>query len=146
MRIAPGATIALDTDVLVYFLERHETYFQSVAALIGRIEKGEITAVISSLVYAELLVPAYRAGESGVAARTFHHLTRFPNLRTVEVSAAIAQNAARLRAEYGLRTPDALHAATALDRNADLLLTDDSHFRRIEKELRICRIDALLNA
>ncbi len=44
----------------------------------------------------------------------------------------ILREAARLRAEIaGLRTPDALHAATALVAGCTLFLTNDTGFRRV---------------
>ena len=39
--------------------------------------------------------------------------------------------AARLRAMTGLKTPDALHAAAALEAECTLLITNDSDFRRV---------------
>jgi len=40
--------------------------------------------------------------------------------------------AAAMRARYGLRTPDALQAATAICSRATLLVSNDRAFRRVE--------------
>ena len=42
--------------------------------------------------------------------------------------------AARLRARYGLRTPDAIHGATALLGQADGILTNDKNFNHLANE------------
>ena len=42
------------------------------------------------------------------------------------------EDAARLRAETGLKTPDALHAATALRADCSLFITNDTGFRRVQ--------------
>lgn len=139
--IKSGSTIALDTVVLVYFLEHHDKHFEPVKALFQGIERGLFDAIMSSLVFTELLVPAYRVGEHDLAMRTFTYLERFPNLSVVPISSAIAREAARLRARYGLRTPDALHSATALTRKADVILTNDKHFARIQEEIPVLLID-----
>ena len=139
--IEDGVNIALDTVVFVYFLERHTHHFSIIKNLFHRIEQGQINALMSSLVYTELLVPAYRAGRSDLATRTFNYLSRFPNLTTIAVSPPISREAARLRASYGLRTPDALHAATALYQKADVILTNDKHFNRIHTEMPIVFLD-----
>ena len=47
------------------------------------------------------------------------------------VSAAIADLAAGLRAHHALRTPDALHVATALATGCDAFLTNDATLRRV---------------
>ena len=139
--IEDGVNIALDTVVFVYFLERHIYHFPIIKNLFHRIEQGHINGLMSSLVYTELLVPAYRAGRSDLAMRTFNYLGRFPNLTTISVSPPISREAARLRATYGLRTPDAIHAATALHQKADVILTNDKHFNRIHAEIPIAFLD-----
>jgi predicted nucleic acid-binding protein len=139
--IEDGVNIALDTVVFVYFLERHIHHFPIIKKLFHRIEKGQIKGLMSSLVYTELLIPAYRAGRSDLAMQTFNYLSRFPNLATVSVLPPISREAARLRATYNLRTPDALHAATALHQKADLILTNDKHFKRILAEMPVAFLD-----
>ena len=42
------------------------------------------------------------------------------------------EDAARLRAATGLKTTDALHAATALRTNCALFITNDTDFRRVQ--------------
>jgi predicted nucleic acid-binding protein len=47
------------------------------------------------------------------------------------VSVTIAEEAARLRATYTLRTPDAVQLATALDAGASAFLTNDARLAAI---------------
>ena len=58
--------------------------------------------------------------------------TLFPNLHWVAPNLEIADLAARLRARHRLRTPDALHAATAVHVRATGLITNDPVFERVE--------------
>ncbi len=132
-----GRSLGLDTVTLIYFLERHPTWFAPVRELFQAIEENRFSAVLSSLVFAELLVPAYRAGKPEEAARLQHVLTHFPNLEIVPLSPAIAAEAARLRARYSLRTPDAIHLATALDRRAVGFVTNDKDLKRLQAELPV---------
>jgi predicted nucleic acid-binding protein len=48
------------------------------------------------------------------------------HVTTVRVSQVIAEEAARLRANYSLRTPDAIQLATAVRSGASSFLTNDS--------------------
>jgi uncharacterized protein len=59
-------------------------------------------------------------------------LSTFPNLDWTAPSLEIADVAARIRALHGLRTPDALQAATALQTSATGLITNDSIFERVK--------------
>lgn len=60
----------------------------------------------------------------------------------VPVSAAIAEYGAEMRSEYNLRTPDALHVASAVDTGCDAFLTNDLTLRRVTR-LRVLVLDEL---
>ncbi len=132
--IPAGSRVLLDTVTLVYFLEQHPAHGQAAEAVLRRIEEGEITGLMATLVFAELLVPVYREGETRRARLVASRLTEFRNLEVVVLSPEISMEAARLRAEHGLRTPDAIHGATALDGEADGILTNDRDLVRLEAE------------
>ena len=138
-RIPRGKVVALDTVSIIYFLERHPVHFKTADRLFRRIEKGEIPGVMSCLVFTELLVPAYRNGKPELAGTTLKILSDFPNLSLLPVTKEISQKAAELRASHNLRTPDAIHTATALAGQADYFVTNDRRLLRLEKE-RIIKI------
>jgi predicted nucleic acid-binding protein len=54
----------------------------------------------------------------------------------------MAESAADLWARYNLRTPDALHVATAIDARCDVLLTNDAEIKRI-REIVVLVLDEL---
>ncbi len=132
--IPAGSRVLLDTVTLVYFLERHPDHGQAAEAMLRRIEEGEIAGLMATLVLAELLVPIYRAGETRRARLVANRLTEFRNLEVVALSPDIGMEAARLRAEHRLRTPHAIHGATALGGGADGILSNDRDLMRLEAE------------
>lgn len=132
-----GELVALDTVILIYFLERHPVHYPTVRQLFRQIETGRVSAVMASLVFAELLVPAYRSGEVETVERLVRTLSNFPHLKIIPLTTEIAADAARLRARYGIRTPDAIHAATALAGEAEGIFTNDQGLVRLEPELKI---------
>ena len=69
-----------------------------------------------------------RVGDASLARRYEKALESFD---IVPVSLDIAKTAARLRAAFGLRLPDALQAATAIECQAAALVTFDRDFSRL---------------
>lgn len=140
--IPDGSTVALDTFALICFLERHPRHFDAARALFQRVESGESTGLMSSLMSAELLVPADQVGDDARAGSLLRLLSDFPNLHIVPSSTEISAEAARLPADRGLRTPDAIHLATALGSNADGVVTNDRQWLCVKGTLPVWLFDA----
>jgi predicted nucleic acid-binding protein len=58
-------------------------------------------------------------------------LQRSTDLQLVAVSGVVLEQAAILRAGRGLKTPDAIHAASALVAGCTQFITNDPAFRRL---------------
>jgi predicted nucleic acid-binding protein len=50
----------------------------------------------------------------------------------VDVTASVLERATELRARHGLKTPDAIHVASAIEAGSDLLLTGDAAMARCQ--------------
>ena len=61
----------------------------------------------------------------------FRALLNANEVRLIPTTTAIWEKATRFRAKTGLKTPDAIHAATALVANCTLFITNDVVFRRV---------------
>ena len=132
--IEAGTRLLFDTVALIYYFEEHRKYGRQAEELVRLVEKGKVSALVSTLLLAELLVMPYRQGRAEMAKQLVAELTAFPNLEVLPVDILVASEAARLQASYGLRTPDAMHAATALTAQVDLFITNDHQLRCLEKE------------
>mgnify|MGYP001252557368 CR=1 FL=1 len=142
--IPKGSRVLLDTVALIYFLEENERYSKSAEKIFNRIESGQLQGVIASLVFAELLVPLYRSGDPQAATGLSNRLRNFRNLEVIPLTTEISMGAARLRADYGLRTPDAIHAATAISTQSTGILTNDKRLKMLSPEgLSIWLFDTL---
>jgi predicted nucleic acid-binding protein len=73
----------------------------------------------------------------------FRALLHAREVQLIPATRSLWEHAARLRANTGLKTPDALHAATALDAASTLCITKDRDFRRVEG-LPVVVLDDLL--
>ena len=123
--IPPGSLIALDASTTLAYLTGTEAA-SPVATWIfdACLSTGRNAAVLSTLTAAELLVRPFRAGESAIGAIE-GFLRFFASIRLVDVSYAIAREAARIRASTGLAIPDAIVIATAIDQGAAMTVTND---------------------
>jgi predicted nucleic acid-binding protein len=100
--------------------------------------------VTSTVTMLELLVHPYRAEDQDGVDAFYALLSTYPNLNWVATSLDIADQAAKLRAEHNLKTPDAIQAATAVRSQATGLISNDPAFLRV-KQLEVLILDNVLN-
>ena len=124
-----GATVLVDSAPIIYVLEGHRTLAKRFHPLFARHAQGEILFAVTTISIVEVLTGPLRAGDEGLAAR---YRAVLQSWHVVQLSAEIAENAARLRASLKLALPDAVQAASALAVNADALVTHDRDFARLK--------------
>lgn len=107
-----GQIVGLDTAPLIYFMEENPTYLDMTDAFFEAMFRGEFKVVTSVVTIPEVLVYPLRQGNTTLAQQYRDILFNSQGLTTLEVVPAIAETAAQLRADYNLRTPDAIQMAT----------------------------------
>lgn len=116
--------VVFDTTACIYYLERPASDPRCAVLLpvVAAAQAGTVDLMISTVTVTELLTAPLRDGnrEAEAAARLFMGLL----CTVVPVDLAVAERAAELRAEHGLRTPDALICATALGSAAAVVGND----------------------
>ena len=135
-------TVGLDTSPFIYHLEAHPRFGPVTAELFGWLERRG-SAVTSTITMTELLVHPYRKDDIDRVNTTYALTSTYPHLSWVPVTLAVADGAARLRAKYGLRTPDAVQVATAISAAATGFVGNDAAFKRVT-ELEVLLLDALV--
>jgi predicted nucleic acid-binding protein len=135
--------IALDTSIFIYQLEANARYLALADSVFAWVERAGHEAVTSTITMTELLVPSYRDNDERRVDEFYGLLSTYPNLRWIPPDLETADLAARLRATYRLRTPDALQAATAIQANATGLVTNDPVLARVD-DLEVAVLDQLL--
>ena len=123
--------IALDINIFIYQLQSNPRYVLLTDAIFHWLEQPGHRAVTSTITMTELLVQPYRNSGQELADQFYAQLATYPNLEWIAPHLDIADAAARIRATYRLRTPDALQAATALHAGATALITNDPVFQRV---------------
>lgn len=125
--------IYIDSNIFIYLLEDTLPYVNLVAPLFEFIEKGQITGHTSSLTILEINVKPYQLGQTNIAHNYTAKLKTLSHLFIHDLSIDIADQASQLRAKYKLKTPDAIHIASAMDCQCQALLGNDKGFKKIKE-------------
>jgi predicted nucleic acid-binding protein len=131
LQIPGGAVVLVDSAPIIYFLEDHRTLAPRYLRLFARAAEGDLDIAISTITIAEVLSGPAAAGNEVLLEQYRSALVRGVGWRVVEVSEALAVSAARLRAKYRLKLPDAIQLATAVFIGAYALVTHDGDFKAV---------------
>lgn len=125
--------IYLDACLIIYLVERHPIWHEPVANAMA--QSGEDRFGVSLLVKCECLVGPIKRGDAAVQ-RSYSDM--FRRLVTLDMPEAVYLQAAHLRAEFGLKTPDALHPACARHHRCDALWTNDNRLAHASNGFARC--------
>ncbi len=125
--------IFLDTSALIYLLESEEPFRSRVRDRLGTLTKQDpaLQLAISRLTWLEARVGPMKLNQVALLHAYDGFFAR-PDLIWIELDRDVVELAAAIRARHGLRTPDALQAASCLqlgDRHR--FLTGDATFQRV---------------
>ena len=131
-----GMHIALDTNVLIYFLERHSQFGAAAEKLLEAVAKGSFKGHCSELVLLELLSSPHV--DRSLEMKILEFVSQ-SGLSLQPLNTTVLHLAARLRrANPALRTPDALHIASAIVADCTQFVTNDEHLvKQSFKQLEI---------
>jgi predicted nucleic acid-binding protein len=121
--------VYVDTNVVIYAVEKVEPYSSLLDPLWTAARAGQFTFVTSELTWLETLTKPLRDGNEALE-HLFRSFLMAREVELVPATLAMWEQAARHRA-LGLKTPDALHAATGLTTGCSVFITNDPVFRRV---------------
>ena len=139
-----GGSVYVDANAIIYSVERVEPYHGLLAPMWEEARAGQFTLASSELVALETLIKPLRDGNARLEV-LFRSMLAAAEVNLIPATLATWEDAARIRAETGLATPDALHAATALRTGCAAFITNDADFRRVEG-LPVVVLDDLVEA
>ena len=120
-----------DSVIMIYTVETFPAYWPTLQPLWKASQSGSISVISSDLALMETLTGPLKNGNRMLASR-YELVLSGADMTLLPITQSILREAARLRATIpGLRTPDAIHAATALLAGCALFLTNDKGFKRI---------------
>ena len=114
----------LDTNVVVYLVERRPYWGQAAAARLGASDSSADAWALSDLTRMECRVGPLRHKDLALL-KAFDEFFAASRVRLISMTAAVFDRAAILRADCGIRALGALHLAAALESGCDAFLTND---------------------
>lgn len=123
-----GAMVLVDSAPIIYVLEGNSRLAPRFQPLFERHARGEVAFAVTTITIAEVLAGPLNAGDEALVKR---YRAVLESWQVVELSADIAESAARLRARFRMKLPDAIQAASAIAISADALVTHDRDFSRV---------------
>lgn len=121
----------LDAQILIYTVERDPVYASTLADLWAKSDAGGLALITSELTTLECLTGAYRRKSPALLAQ-YDEALASTSIQTVPIGQEVLRHAARLRADTpSLRTPDAIHLATAITAACQGFLTNDRRLRSL---------------
>jgi predicted nucleic acid-binding protein len=121
--------VLVDTAPIVYALEAHPRLSLRFQPLFDRQAAGDILFAVTTTTIAEVLTGPLAAGEEALAKR---YRAVMESWQVINLTADLAESAARFRAALKLKLPDAIQVASAIAVNADALVTHDRDFSRVK--------------
>lgn len=132
----------VETAPFIYFIEENPLYIARMDQIMAAIQLRSIQGVCSVVTLTEVLPVPLKAENSALVQAYEAILLNSREFECVPVDRRTAITAANLRAQYELKTPDALHVAAALEANCDAFLTNDKGILRV-RELRVLVLEEL---
>ncbi|HKA06028.1 MAG TPA: PIN domain-containing protein [Gemmataceae bacterium] len=130
LSVPASGLVYLDANPVIYSVEKHPVFGPLLEPLWLAAQAQSVEVVSSDLVLLETLVGPLKAGDAALA-QAYEQLFQLPRTRLLPITLAVLREAARLRATTKLKTPDAIHAATAVLSGCALLVTNDAGFRSL---------------
>ena len=129
LTIPASGSVYVDANVVIYAVEKIVPYAPLLDPLWSAAQSGRVEIVTSELTWLEVLAKPLMDGDAELES-LFRSYLKSKEIALVPASLAIWEDAAKLRG-IGLRTPDALHAATAAAAGCTLFVTNDRTFTRV---------------
>ncbi|MCX6376773.1 MAG: PIN domain-containing protein [Armatimonadetes bacterium] len=122
--------VYVDTQVLIYSIEKIAPYYDCLMPLWEASENGQLAVAASELAILEVLTGPMKTGDERLV-RTYDQLLNSADLQLIPIDQGILREAAKLRASTSLKSPDAIHASTAMSIGCSAFITNDAVFRSV---------------
>ena len=136
------SALSIDTAPLIYFIEKNPIYLDKMRFIIQLVDSGQISGFSSVVTLTEVLTQPKKLGDKLIEKEYLDLLLHSRNFTIQNITIAIAEIAAEIRARYNIRTPDAFQIASAIESDCQAFLTNDRHLQQVN-EIKVLILDNL---
>jgi predicted nucleic acid-binding protein len=123
--------VFLDSNVVIYYIECDPYWGPKVEDRLRKIAANNDTLATSDAVRLETLIGPFQSGDIAVLA-DYQKFFNSSGIQMLPVTAAVWEQAARIRAGFKLPVLDSIHLATAIEHGCGLFLTNDLQLANFE--------------
>ena len=127
-----GRRTYLDANLYIYAFEGIDTYRMRMAGLLAAIDRQGVRVVASELLLTELLPRPMKDGRQDLVDRYLELFQSTRRFHLAPVDRRVILRSVHLRADFGLRSMDALHLATAFVHDCETFVTNDRRLARVD--------------
>lgn len=138
-----GASVYIDTNIFVYFLEKNEPFYSMVLPFFRLLLKREMVGFVGQAVVAEVLVSPYKIKNDFLVQEVKAFFAQKNFLTILEHDEKAFDLAAKISGTKSMKLVDSLHFATALQAHCQYLITHDKGMKVVDG-ITIARLDELL--
>ena len=124
-----GKRVYFDAMVFIYLVEGFESLEKPLREIRDSLLHAEAAVTTSELALCETLVIPFRRGETALVASYRQFIEDSGAFEVRQATRETWVRASLLRARMGLKTPDALHVATAIEAGCEIFVTNDKTLR-----------------
>jgi predicted nucleic acid-binding protein len=130
--------IVIDANVFLNVKNKEEPFYPYSEQVLNSVDEGRNKAFLSTVVVAEICCGYYLTGETKDKEDFILHVSSSQNFSIVDLNTLIADQAAYVRSETGMKLPDAIIVATAMIQKANRIITNDKDsFKKAAKLVKI---------
>lgn len=129
--------IALDSNIFIRALDDSGSLGEKSKNLLLELRQTTPKVFISVMVLEEFFVKVYKTGREADLNNIMDFITMGGSVQLVDINRQIALLAAKIRADYNIKAPDAIHLASAIESGAKIFITTDKRLPRKISKLTI---------
>jgi predicted nucleic acid-binding protein len=119
-----------DAMIFIYLVEDHPKFAPAVTRIYERMKKRQDTLYTSALTLGEALIGPIKGRDAGLASK-MRTAFRGDEVSMLPFLPSTAEIYANIRVNFPVKSPDAIHLATAAEAKVDLFLANDRHLHQL---------------
>ena len=139
-----GIRACIDTNVFLNVINKETKHYRYSKGVLLAVERRQIDAIIPTLVISEILTGFYIEKRNNEAEQFLLGIITEENINVVPLTIDIAISSAKVRAKTGLKLPDSMIVATALEIQVEYIVSNDDHFPRTYDGIKTVKSDEFM--